>query len=104
MTRKIAVIVGVLVAWFLIADGYWKHKERVVSLCALDAQLRITNFVAQFEGERFTPLLFAYNQCRWAEGGGWDWRSLDGLAAWEIVVLLPVVHRWLVPEWRLRHE
>jgi hypothetical protein len=100
LIKRVAAIASALAVWFLIADGYWAHKERSVAEC----EIRFLATVIQGRGEFIDPrkhhtmLLFDWQQeaskwCGFVEGRGYYWPTLGGLAYWEILLLIPVIHR-----------
>jgi hypothetical protein len=95
--RRWLLAATALVAWFLAADGYWSHKERAVAKCATD----LVTTLHQGRGDYLRPeSSWSYrwdshteDACSFTEGRGAYWNSMPGLAYWEILVLIPVIHR-----------
>ena len=103
--KKIITTAIMLAIWFLLADAYWVSKERDIERCILNASTElIKHSTGQWffrneawvgnGGEYFNASLLVGDHCRWAEGKGNDWNNISGLAYWEILVTLPVIHRY----------
>ena len=100
--KKIMIIGLLLVVWFVIADAYWVGKERDVKKCTLEkSTLLISNTLYQeyfrvYRDSMSSAYLLATamvdDECSSAEGFGSDWTSFSGLAYWEAIILMPVIH------------
>ena len=102
--RKKVMIFGLLLAvWYVIADAYWVSKERDVNNCILQkSTLLISNTLHQeyfldiresMSSAYFWANAMVDDECSSAEGLGSDWTSFSGLAYWEAIILVPVIHR-----------
>ena len=99
-----------LALWFLLADAYWMSKERKEEICVLDKATELVGknlypgFLHRYEYDN-NSLMFMNarrmigEQCGLIGGGGYySWNHIYGLAYWEIILTLPVIHRYKFPK------
>lgn len=90
--------------WFLAADAYWMSKEREVEKCRLASAIELVKHTLpkgsfdELTANDMTLINAKYavaKQCSWVIGAGNYWESPRGMAYWELLLLLPVINRFL---------
>jgi hypothetical protein len=89
--KKLIISIIILGAWFFTADAYWISKERAVQKCEFENSIEL---LKHGRIEEITDAKFIlYENCSWVMGAGNYWNTPRGMAYWEIILLLPVIHK-----------
>ena len=102
--KKIIKIALLLALWFLVADAYWMSKAREVGNCIVDKsnELVSKNLHQNYfdirndvdDSQHFRAAEMVEFHCSIAQGVTSYWNHIDGMAYWEILLTLPVIHRY----------
>ena len=100
MTKKAKAAIALIVlgVWILIADSHWKNREREIALCihSMTTYNYISNILvleidieSSYQFRRIARVICLENI-----GGGEKWGTPPGMSYFEMILLLPVIHRW----------
>ncbi len=88
--KRLMLLTVMLGSWFLTADAYWVFKEREEQRCYFENSIELLKHGRITE---LTDARFLKQHCSLVMGAGNYWNSPRGMANWEIILLLPVIHK-----------